>query len=441
MNSTHHTGGRFGNHLFRNMAVHFIAKMNNLKIDYTYTKEMNDMGIALYHGETDSRSHTECLTINDGNFYSLLQTVFNKNIIIQPHTYCQTSEFAHYLYNHFYSSNSDARKKVVEANIFKERYNNNSDVFIHVRLGDIPQFSPGYQYYDEVLSKLEFSKGFISSDSIGDVICKELIAKYNLEIIDMNEVNTIMFGSTCKHVVLSHGTFSWWIGLLAFYSNVWFPKIYENQWHGDIFVFPSWNEVHYKNLFDIVIPLGPSDTDVITEQLKYTKKNVKGYRNIYIISHDDSLEFEGCVTISEKIFPFNKDTVRQNETIGEDRVGWYLQQLLKLYSGFCIPGILGRYLIIDSDKFFLKPTTFVENDKCLYNYATEKEQPYFDHMARLDERFTRKYNDKSGICHHMMFETNKVRELFDIVEKKHDQLFYKAFISQVTYSFIGASEY
>jgi hypothetical protein len=77
----------------------------------------------------------------------------------------------------------------------------------------------------------------------------------------------------------------------------------------------------------------------------------------------------------------------------------------------------------------------------LYSYATEKEQPYFDHMARLDKRFTRKYDDKSGICHHMMFETSILRELFDIVEKNHNQLFYEAFLSQVTYSFIGASEY
>jgi hypothetical protein len=122
------------------------------------------------------------------------------------------------------------------------------------------------------------------------------------------------------------------------------------------------HEVNDHHLFDIVIPLGPSDTEVITEQLKYTKKNVKGYRNIYIISHDDSLNFEGCVTVSEKIFPFNKKTVKENAAIDEGRSGWYLQQLLKLYCGFFIPGMLGRYLIIDSDTFFLKPTNFIENN-------------------------------------------------------------------------------
>ena len=443
MNSTHHTGGRFGNHLFRNMAVHFIAKNNKLKIDYTYAKEMNDMGILLYQNDDkESTSYSECLSIGDHNFFDLLKSDFHGNISILPNTYCQTPEFAQFLYNHFYSCDSDAQTIVIDSNIFKERYNNNTDVFIHVRLGDISHFSPGFQYYDEVLSKLEFSKGFISSDSIGDVICTELIEKYHLEVIEMTEVNTIMFGSTCKHIILSQGTFSWWIGLLGFHSNVYYPKINENmRWHGDIFVFPSWNKVDFQNLFDIVIPLGPSDIDVITEQLKYTKKNVKGYRNIYIISYDDSLQYDGCITVSETIFPFNKDTIRENTAIDEDRVGWYLQQLLKLYCGFHINGLLDKYLIIDSDTFFLKPTTFVENSKCLYNYATEMEQSYFDHMARLDRRLTRKYMDKSGICHHMMFEISKLRELFNLVETNHDQLFYKVFISQVTYSFIGASEY
>jgi len=240
MNSTHHTAGRFGNHLFRNMAVHFIAKPNDLVIHYTYEKEMKELGIELFSGGTSS--YPESLTIKDDNFFSLLNVVFHKNIIVEPHTYCQTREFAHFLYNYFIQEDESHKNNVIRANLFKDRYNNNNDVFIHVRLGDIPQFSPGFQYYDKVLSSLEFSQGYISSDSIGDVICTDLIEKYQLKVIEMCEVQTIMFGSTCKHVVLSHGTFSWWIGLLGFYSTVWYPTLY-NRWHGDIFVFPSWNEV------------------------------------------------------------------------------------------------------------------------------------------------------------------------------------------------------
>ena len=53
-----------------------------------------------------------------------------------------------------------------------------------------------------------------------------------------------MFASTCKNVILSSGTFSWLIGLLSYYSNIYYPKIYV-KWHGDIFVFSEWTEVAY----------------------------------------------------------------------------------------------------------------------------------------------------------------------------------------------------
>ena len=51
-----------------------------------------------------------------------------------------------------------------------------------------------------------------------------------------------MFASTCKNIVLSHGTFSWLIGLLGFYSTIYYQKI-TRFWQGDIYVFPEWIEI------------------------------------------------------------------------------------------------------------------------------------------------------------------------------------------------------
>ena len=193
--------------------------------------------------------------------------------------------------------------------------------------------------------------------------------------------------------------------------------------------------------FDIVIPVGPNDSSIIARQLEYTKKNVIGYRNIYLVAYDPTLLIEGCTAIPETMFPFSIETIASLH--GKmDRNGWYLQQLLKLYAGLVIPGILERYLVIDSDTFFLKPTTFVADGKCLYNYGTEHHRPYFEHMARLDRRFTKQIADKSGICHHMIFETKYVKEIMDIVEENHKDAFYKVFLSTVTdIPYSGASEY
>lgn len=195
-------------------------------------------------------------------------------------------------------------------------------------------------------------------------------------------------------------------------------------------------------LFDIVIPVGPNDVKVIDKQIEYTKKNVIGYRNIFLVTHDPNLNVNGCITIDESIYPFNKSLVEQIHG-KSDRNGWYLQQLLKLYAGLVIPNIMEKYLVIDSDTFFLKPTTFIENGKCLYNHGHEEHNYYFQHMKRLHPDLYRVHPDKSGICHHMMFETKYIKELFKLIEDKHNDNFYNVFLKQVhtNESDSGASEY
>jgi hypothetical protein len=208
-----------------------------------------------------------------------------------------------------------------------------------------------------------------------------------------------------------------------------------------------------SNLYDIIIPIGPCDVSVINDQLEFTKKNIIGYRNIYLICYDTSINIidSSVIKIDEKIFPF---TIRDVEKCHSkhDRNGWYLQQLLKLYAGFIIPGILERYLSIDSDTFFIKPTTFLENGLCLYNYGVEIHEPYFKHMVNLHPSFEKQVKE-SGICHHMMFETKFIKEMFlmveqhnnynknDVSEQKH---FWQIFLEKVNPEdliYSGASEY
>lgn len=193
--------------------------------------------------------------------------------------------------------------------------------------------------------------------------------------------------------------------------------------------------------FDIVIPVGPNDKEIIHQQIQYTKKNIIGYRNIYLICYDPTIYITGCITINENIFPFDMKTVaKYNGNV--DRNGWYLQQLLKLYAGKVIPDILGTYLVIDCDTFFLKPTMFVENDKCLYNYGTEYHMPYFYHMAKLDKDLIKVNENMSGICHHMIFKTKYIQEIMSKIENNHNDIFYNVFLKFVTdKTGSGASEY
>jgi hypothetical protein len=160
--------------------------------------------------------------------------------------------------------------------------------------------------------------------------------------------------------------------------------------------------------FDIVIPLGPNEVSLIDEQIKHTKENIIGYRNIYIISFDSNIQVENCITIDEKLFQFKINDIASYfiEYNGKNnRNGWYFQQLLKLYAGFTIDGILDDYLVIDSDVFFKKKHSFIKDGKYYFSTSNEFNVPYFKHMNKLHESF-QKMHYKSGISHHMIFNKN-----------------------------------
>jgi FkbM family methyltransferase len=210
------------------------------------------------------------------------------------------------------------------------------------------------------------------------------------------------------------------------------------------------------NLFDIVIPVGPHDKSILSKQIEFTKKNIIGYRNIYLICYDPTIIIEGCITIDEKIFPFSIDTVSKFQGSGIHKLvdcgildgyefcrhGWYLQQLLKLYALIIIPGILERCLIIDCDTFFLKPTTFIRNDKCLYNYGNEYCKLYYEHMLKMDEDLIHVNKSFTTVTHHMMFEKKFINDLINKIEKKHNDEFYNIFLSSVPFmELTGSSEY
>ncbi len=194
-------------------------------------------------------------------------------------------------------------------------------------------------------------------------------------------------------------------------------------------------------LFDIVIPVGPNDINKINNLIEYTKKNIIGYRNIYIISKNN-ININECIYIDENIFPFNINVI--SIFFGKNnRNGWYFQQLIKLYIPFIIDNILNNYLVIDADTYFLKPTYFFKNKLPLYNIGTEYNMPYFEHMMKLYPKLY-KSSKYSGICHHMMFQKHLLEELFYLVESYHNKPFWEAFLLCINPNFLlgsGASEY
>jgi hypothetical protein len=267
INTTFAAGGRFGNIFIRNFVAEYIAKKNNLKMKYERYYQFEKLGIKLFIGEN---IYDETLLITDENINSIIfnDNIFNtyaknRNIIFRQHDYnpfsirnyawCQTSSIASYI-----RKVVNLENRIMNNNPFKDRYNKNNDIFIHVRLGDIIglKFNVSINYYDSIIQKILDSKNYknnhyfnngvryITSDSIDNIICQTLIKKYDLKIYNADEIDTIQFGSTCKNIVLSNGTYSWLLGLLSFGSNVHYPTI-KKKWHGNIFIFPDWHKVNY----------------------------------------------------------------------------------------------------------------------------------------------------------------------------------------------------
>ena len=90
----------------------------------------------------------------ENNFYSYIidDITPNCNLILQENNLLQTPEFAKYLRNYLAT---ELKNDIMFSNNYSSRYNNNNDVYIHVRLGDVIHFNPGFHYYDSILSKLE----------------------------------------------------------------------------------------------------------------------------------------------------------------------------------------------------------------------------------------------------------------------------------------------
>jgi hypothetical protein len=234
INNSNIHNGRFGNLFFLNMFLHFFSTKYDLLCNYKYFDKFSQLGIELYIG---TKTYNTSLLLTETNFLLFLNNndIFEpSNIIIHNNIWFQKKEFSLYLQEYF--NNTIHKNKIILKNIFKERYNNNNDLFIHFRLGDVESNTTKlFEHYDNLLNNTHFENGYISSDSINSKYCEYFIKKYKLIIIDYDEIKTIMFGSTCNNIILSGGTFSWLIGFFAFYSdNIYYP-LYENPWFGNIF--------------------------------------------------------------------------------------------------------------------------------------------------------------------------------------------------------------
>jgi len=250
MSSTVHTAGRFGNHFIRNILMHILAEKYDLVVEYSYWSKIHVLGIRLYSGS--KRFQENRILDSDDKMNTLLQEiesssfVLQRNLIMQGEIYCQTRDMTNRIFDYLRSERM--RDAIIQANPFHFNYQNNNDIFVHIRLGDVADKNPGFAYYEKVLKSLEtkgYGRIFLSSDSPFHPICQKIFKEFrNTSFVQFDEIQTIQYATTCRYVVLSHGSFSAIIGYLSFFSEVYYPAYdLEKIWYGDMFSVPGFQRI------------------------------------------------------------------------------------------------------------------------------------------------------------------------------------------------------
>ena len=131
--------GRLCNQIIKNLAMSFIAKKDDLNIKYHGQDRMDALGIPLFSGK---KSYGDTLSVNDQN-YEHIYTLDTIHANISSDAYLQTHAIATRMYSYFRTP--DIQTSILEKNPFNERFNNNNDVYIHIRLTDAEKHNPGIE--------------------------------------------------------------------------------------------------------------------------------------------------------------------------------------------------------------------------------------------------------------------------------------------------------
>lgn len=207
---------------------------------------------------------------------------------------------------------------------------------------------------------------------------------------------------------------------------------------------------------DVVIPAIEKDCYTLNGAIDAARKHIFNIRRVIVVSperYTDKAEW-----FDEKDFPFSITDIGNAigifGGIGEHhRRGWYYQQVLKFYAPFVIPDISNNVLILDADTLFLtdfRPLT--EDHKTVFHVWPTGMifDSYITHMKKTLPSLAHVRKDVNPVVNHMLFQKDKLEDLFHRVEEHHHKPFWQVFCNMIDTSvslqarksfMVGASEY
>ena len=144
-------------------------------------------------------------------------------------------------------NNNNQKQIIMNKNPFKERYQNNNDIYIHIRLQDLSKWTPDIQYYIKAIEQIgNYGTIYVSTDEEEHDLIQNLRKCYpSLKLMDKDIIETVQFASTCKYVILTFGTFSALIGWISYYSTVYYSTVFRPYGAGPLGLFTNkgWNPI------------------------------------------------------------------------------------------------------------------------------------------------------------------------------------------------------
>ena len=222
--------GRLGNAMFQNCVASILSKKFDMKAEYIQEKELTLLRAKFHKG---SVVYNEQIEVTNKNLFEILQ----KKEIDHGLNLTGLFQLKPLILNY--------KREILDCFDLQNTEEHSEDLFVHVRLGDSTSRNPGLDYYVKAIEQIDYKRGYISSDSFSHEIVTSLIDRFDLIPYDESRIKTINFGKDFKNIVLSSGTFSWWIGFLSQSDNIFYPTG-GPIWCGDIFVFDKWTPINVK---------------------------------------------------------------------------------------------------------------------------------------------------------------------------------------------------
>lgn len=178
-----------------------------------------------------------------------------------------------------------------------------------------------------------------------------------------------------------------------------------------------------ENKFDVIIPCGTNDVSFVPKVVLYIRKYILGVEYIYIITNNRFFS-----KIQNEVKDVNVILLDENTLVSDlnfkvvkalmdskgryEGYGWIFQQFLKL--GFATTKYAGEYYLSwDADTLPLQGINFFDGEHPIFTTKTEYHKLYFETNERLVN--IGKVQPYSFIAEHMVFKTDYVKELLDVI--------------------------